>query len=84
MMNDLPLQPVADFKRFRFHLDDVLLGQLEVPLRPEWVTMAGVMDAMCLPEPLTVGGRLQVWSLELRDIRSTDEWECSGLYFRLT
>lgn len=77
------LQPVKPFQRFRFFLDDVLLGEVEVPLRSEWVRMTGMLETMNLPAPVNVGQRLEIIGMELRDIRTTDQWECSGLHFRM-
>ena len=76
-------EPTRPHMRMRIYLDDVCIGEAVVPLRSECIATMGILEAMYLPAPIVVGNRLEIHVLALRDLRMTNEWECSGLHFRL-
>lgn len=72
--------PICLYKRFRIILNDNLVGEMMVPLESTWIQMTGLIESMQLPVSIRCG-QFELLSIDLRDIRSTIDYEMSGIEF---
>lgn len=76
------LTAVRMFKRFRFVLNEAVVGEIQIPINADWVNQAGLEPYMRFPESLILGP-IEIFGITLRDIRSTLDHEMSALHLRV-
>lgn len=80
---DANCRPLFAHKRMRISVNQRPMVEVDVPFAMEWINMNCFPDPqMILPVPLQAGS-LELVSLSFRDIRATEEYEISGMEFRI-
>ena len=75
--------PLSDGKYLQVLWNHVVIGEVFVPLEPDWVDQeAFPYPLMRLPEPIGMGP-FDLLGVQFRDIRSTNKYEICAVHFRI-
>lgn len=75
--------PAHPSHTFRVRLDGQVAGVITVPLEPANIALNAFPDPILIMPVPAIAGPVQFLGLSLRDIRSTEDHEVSGINFRM-